>query len=216
MTPNPYTISPDSTVAEAWRLMSDHKHTHLPVLEKQRVLGIITLKDFGTRPYFEFFGNSSNSHFISPEQEKLLRHVRVRDLMPHDQGAVVIGADAPIEQAAKLLLDNKLSGLPVVDELDHLVGIITQTDILSSFLDLMAINRRGARINLRIDDDPLTLSTIGQILHKHGTRIDNLVTMQRNGEKSLMVLSIKSTEVKPIVNDLRAAGLEVESTLVKP
>ena len=216
MSPNPITVSPDSTVGEAWRLMSQHRHTHLPVMDHNQVLGIVTLKDFGTKPYFEFIGTNTASRYMSHDEEKILHKVRVRDVMPEHYGAVTIGPDAYIEQAAKLLLDNKLSGMPVVDEGGQLVGIITQTDIMGAFLDLLSVNGHGTRIKLRVNDSPDTLCAIGQILSKYATKIENLVTMKVNGDAPLMVMQIDTTEVKPIINEFRAAGFEVESTLVRP
>lgn len=216
MTPHPYTISPNSSVAEAWRLMNEHHHTHLPVVEKGQVLGMITLKDFGIGPSLGFLSNHSPARYMSREQEQLLHKIMVREVMPEEGMGIIISSEAHIEQAAKLLLENKISGLPVVDDDDNLVGIITQTDILAAFLDLMAVNSKGARIDLRVDDDPETLVTIGRILSQHQVRIDNLVTMKANHDPPLMILQMNSTQVKPIASDLEAAGFKVESTLVKP
>jgi acetoin utilization protein AcuB len=215
MTPNPYTISPDSSVSEALRGMAEHKHTHLPVVERQTVVGMITMKDIGARTDLNHRGTTFATRYFSSEQENLLHKIKVRDVMPPDQVLVVIPPDAFIEQAAILLLDNKIRGLPVVDDAGKLVGIITQTDILAAFLELLAINRQGSRINLRVTHDPATLTTIGQILTKNKVQIENLVTMETNGDDHLMILRIDTMDCKPIVNDLKAAGMKVESTWVK-
>lgn len=214
MTPNPYTISPDASVAEAWKLMKEHNLTRLPVLDREKLLGIITQKDFGARSDLDFRGTSVATRYFTSQQETTLNKVKVRDVMPPDQNLVCIDPDAYIELAAKLLKDNKISGLPVLEE-NKLVGIITQTDIFGAFLDLLAINRRGTRINLRVQDDPETLVKIGQILAKYNVRVENLVTMEIKNEDYLMILRINTTESKPIVNDFKAAGFKVESTLVK-
>jgi acetoin utilization protein AcuB len=215
MTPNPYTIAPDSSVADAWRLMTEHKLTRLPVLDRQKLVGIITKKDFGRRPDLDFRGTSVATRYFSTEQEQLLNKVKVRDLMPSDQALVTIEPDCYIELAAKLLRDNKVSGLPVVDECGRLVGIITQTDIFDAFLDLLAINRKGSRINLRVKNTPETLIKIGQILSKYNVLFENLVTMEIKNEDYLMILRINTIDSKPIVNDFKAAGFVIESTLVK-
>jgi len=215
MTTNPVTVSPESTVGEAWRLMSHFKHTHLPVLDHNQVLGMVTLKDFGIRPYFESIANIAAAHFMSNEQEQLLNKVKVRDVMAEHTSAVTICPDAYIEQAAKMMLDANIGSLSVVDENGHLVGIITQTDIIGAFVDLLSTNGHGARIKLRINDSPDVLCTIGHILGRYNSHIENLVTTKTNGDPPLMVLQINTTEVKPIVSDLREAGFEVESTLVR-
>jgi len=215
MTANPYTTTPDSSVGSAWRLMTEHEITRLPVLDREKLVGIITKKDFGTHPDLDFRGTSVATRFFSSEQEQLLNKIKVRDVMPTDQFLVTIEPNAFIEQAAVLLRDNKISGLPVVDEKGKLVGIITQTDIFGAFLDLMAVNRKGLRISLRIKDSPETLVTIGQILGKYQVRIENLVTMEIEDEDTLMILRINTIDSKPVVNDLKAAGFKIESVTVK-
>jgi acetoin utilization protein AcuB len=215
MTPNPYTTSPDNSVGNTWRLMNEHKLTRMPVMDKEKLVGMITKKDFGSRPDLNFRGTSLATRYFSSEQEQLLEKVKIRDIMPDGQSLVTIDPDAYIEQAAKLLRDNKIGGLPVVDDNSKLLGIITQTDVFDAFLDLLAINRKGTRINLRIKDSPEVLVQIGQILSKYAVKIANLVTMEIVGEDHLLILRINTTDSKPIVNDFKTAGFKVESVIVK-
>ena len=215
MTPNPYTTSPDTSVGDTWRLMLEHKLTRLPVLDREKLVGIITKKDFGARPDLDFRGTSIATRYFSTEQENLLNKVKVRDIIRADQSLITIDPDAYIEQAAKLLRDNKIGGLPVVDEKSRLLGIITQTDVFDAFLDLLAINRKGSRINLRVKDNPEVLVQIGQILGKYDVKIENLVTMEIKGEDHLLILRLNTTDSKPIVNDFKTAGFKVESVIVK-
>lgn len=215
MTPNPYTTSPDKSVGDTWRLMNEYKLTRLPVLDRGDLVGIITRKDFGTRPDINLRGTSIATRYFSTEQEQLLNNVRVRDIMPANQSLITIDPDAYIEQAAKLLRDNKIGGLPVVDGNGRLLGIITQTDIFDAFLDILAINRKGARINLRIKDSPEVLIQLGQILSKYKVKVENLVTMEIKNEDHLLILRVNTTDAKPIVKDFKTAGFKVESVIVK-
>lgn len=215
MTTNPYTVAPESSIGEVWRLMREHKHTHLPVVDHRKVVGMVTLKDFGTRPYFECIATNAATHFLCSDQEKVLNKVKVLDIMPPERGVVTIGPDAYIEQAAKLMVGNNLSAVSVVDDNGDLLGIITQTDIMATFLELLEIQSHGARINLRVDDDPSSLCAISQILSNHHVKIENVMTMRINGDKPLMALRINSADLKPIVNELKLAGFEVESTIFK-
>lgn len=215
MTPNPYTASPDSSVGDTWRLMNEHKLSRLPVIDRGKLVGILTKTDFGSRPDLDLRGTSIATRFFSNEKEQLLNKVKVRDVLPPDQSLVTIGPDAYVEQAAKLLRDNKVGGLPVVDDDGKLVGIITQTDIFDAFLDLLAINRKGSRINLLIENRPERMADVFDILGKHGVRVENLVTMELKGEQHLMILRVNTTDSKPIVDDFKNAGFKVESVIVK-
>jgi len=215
MTPNPYTTSPDSSVGDTWRFMNEHKLNRLPVTDRGKLVGILTRTDFGSRPDLDLRGTSIATRIFSSEKEQLLNKVKIRDILPSDQSLVTINPDAYVEQAAKLLRDNKVGGLPVVDDNGKLVGIITQTDIFDSFLDLLAINRKGSRINLLVENTPERMADVFQLLGKHGVRVENLVTMELKGEQHLMILRINTTESKPIVDDFKNAGFKVESVIVK-
>ena len=68
--------------------------------------------------------------------------------------------DAYIEQAARLLRDNKVGGMPVVDDNGKLVGIITKSDIFDAFLDTLGVNCKGARISLRAGEEPEELAQL--------------------------------------------------------
>jgi acetoin utilization protein AcuB len=215
MTPNPYTTSPDTSVGDTWRLMDEHKLTRLPVLDRGKLVGMLTKKDFGARPDLYFGGTSIATRYFSSEQQQLLNKVKVRDVLPVNQSLVTIGPGAYVELAAKLLRDNKIGGLPVVDDHGTLIGIITQTDVFDAFLDLLAINRKGSRINLRVENSPEALVQIGQILGKYDVKIENLVTMEIQDEQHLLILRINTTNSKPIVAAFKEAGFIVESVMVR-
>ncbi|MDD3363447.1 MAG: CBS and ACT domain-containing protein [Syntrophomonas sp.] len=215
MTPNPYTTSPDTSVGDTWRLMNEHKLSRLPVLDRGKLVGILTRTDFGSRPDLNFRGTSIATRYFSNEQEQLLNKVKVRDILPDDQSLITISPDAYVEQAAKLLRDNKIGGLPVVDDNGKLLGIITQTDVFDAFLDLLAINRKGTRINLRVADTPEALVQIGLILGEYAVKIENLVTMELDGDENLMILRINTTDAKPIVDDFKTGGFKIESVIVR-
>ncbi|MDD4802089.1 MAG: CBS domain-containing protein [Syntrophomonas sp.] len=215
MTPNPYTTSPDTSIGDTWKLMNEHNITRLPVLDRGKLVGIITKKDFGSRPDLNLRGTSIATRYFSSDQEQLIKKLKVRDMLPVNQSLVTISPDTYIELAAKLLRDNKISGLPVVDDNGKLVGIITQSDVSDAFLDLLAINHKGTRINLLIEDSSQAIIQIGNILTKYGCKIKNLVIMENNDDKPRMILRINTTESKPIIDDLKASGLIVEAVLVK-
>jgi len=154
MTPNPYTITPDTGVGDAWLFLIEHGLNRLPVMDRGKLVGILTKKDFGSRPDLNFRGTSIATRYFSTEETMALNKVKVRDILPINQALVTIGPDAYIEQAAQLLQDNKISGLPVVDDDGRLIGIITQTDISQAFMEILAINLKGVRLNMRVKNTP--------------------------------------------------------------
>ena len=120
MTPNPITIDPKTTIPEAHKLMKQSRIRRLPVVENGKVVGILTLGDIR-----EASPSDATSLSIF-ELNYLLARLTVDRVMTRDP--ICIAANATIREAARLLLENKIGSLPVLDG-DKLVGIITESDI---------------------------------------------------------------------------------------
>jgi CBS domain-containing protein len=121
MTREVITITPETALPEAHRLMTAKKIRRLPVMDMGRLVGIITLGDVREA---EPSGATSLSIW---ELHYLLSKLEIKEIMTPNP--VTVTPDTTISQAAKLMLDRKISGLPVVDPQGELVGIITESDI---------------------------------------------------------------------------------------
>lgn len=121
MTREVITISPETTFPEACQLMAAYQIRRLPVVKGGRLVGIITKGDIrGAEP--------SNATSLSVwELNYLLSKLKVEAFMTRDP--IVISQEATIDEAAQVMLKNKISGLPAVDYHGKLVGIITESDI---------------------------------------------------------------------------------------
>ena len=121
MTREVITISPETSLAQAHKLMQEKHIRRLPVMDHDRIVGIVTLGDVrGAEP-------SRASSLSIWEMNDLLAKLEVVEIM--SRGPITIGQNASIGEAARIMLDKKFSGLPVVDEAGRLVGIITESDI---------------------------------------------------------------------------------------
>ena len=121
MTEDVITITPDTTLKEVHDIMNEKGIRRLPVVRNGKLLGIVTLGDIrGAEP-------SRASSLSIWEVNHLLTKLKVSEIMTRNP--VTIQQDASIGDAAKTMLEKKFSGLPVVDEEDRLVGIITESDI---------------------------------------------------------------------------------------
>ena len=114
-------IAPDTSLREAHEIMKHKKIRRLPVVTNGKILGIVTLGDIrGAEP-------SQASSLSVWEMNDLLANLKVSEIMTRNPATIQQGAS--IGEAAQIMLDKKFSGLPVVDEENHLVGIITESDI---------------------------------------------------------------------------------------
>jgi CBS domain-containing protein len=120
MTPNPLTITLQTTLPEARRLMDEHYVRRLPVINKGRLVGIVTRGDIRS-------AQASNATTLSVyELNYLLDQIPAREFMAYKP--ITISPDAPIAEAARIMLQYKIGGLPVIEN-GELVGIITESDL---------------------------------------------------------------------------------------
>lgn len=140
MSPNPITAHDDMTVPEALRLIKEKKIHFIPIVNKQGELqGVVSDRDLHR-------AEPSEATTLSIwEISDLLSKITVAEVMQKDK--VVIAEDAPIEEAAKLLTDSMASGIPVIRG-KQVVGIITKTDLLNTFLNMLGGRRSGVRTTI--------------------------------------------------------------------
>lgn len=121
MSTNLIAVHPDTKLPEAHRLMKNHQIRRLPVVENKKLVGIVTLGDVrGAEP--------SNATSLSIwEINYLIAKIEVREMMT--EKVITVRETETIKRAAQLMLENKISGLPVVDSRGDLVGMITESDI---------------------------------------------------------------------------------------
>jgi len=153
------TISPDLPIAEALDLMKREHIRRTPVVENGALVGIVSDKDLL---------NASPSPATSLsvwELNYLLSKVKVRDVMTKD--VITVTEDTPIEQAARIMADNKIGGLPVLRGND-VVGIITETDLFKIFLELMGARDMGVRVTALVPHKTGELAELTAAISKAG------------------------------------------------
>lgn len=161
------TVPPDMPIAEALNMMRREHIRRAPVVKEGKLLGIISEKDLL---------NASPSPVTSLsiwELNYLLSKVTVKEVMTTH--VLCVTEDTPIEEAARIMADNKVGGLPVLRD-DHIVGIITETDLFKIFLELMGAREKGVRASVLVVDQPGQLAKLSQTIANLGGNIVALGT----------------------------------------
>jgi acetoin utilization protein AcuB len=127
MTPMPVTVSPSTPLRDAYWLMIDHKVHRLPVMDDERLVGIVTLDDLRRAEPPTGIG------LDLVKITDMLSKMTVRQVMTKDPRT--IAPDAPLIEAAQMMLEHEVSALPVMED-SQLVGIITESDIFHAFVEL--------------------------------------------------------------------------------
>lgn len=125
MTREPLTVTATETIGEADDLMSQNKFRQLPVVKGKELIGIVTDRDIRS-----FLGGSL---LASPEQRGTALKTPVREIMTSEP--ITVCPDDDLEEVVELLIEEKVGGIPVVDETEGLVGIVTYVDVLRCFLN---------------------------------------------------------------------------------
>ena len=141
MTKNPITVTPETKVDEAAVLMKKHHFRRLPVVEDGKLVGFLNDKDIMR------VAPSPATTLSKYEITSLLAKMCIRDIMQKD--VISVNEEATIEEAALIMCNNKIGGLPVVSSVGAVVGVITETDIFKALVDVMGLADGKTRITVK-------------------------------------------------------------------
>jgi acetoin utilization protein AcuB len=205
MNANPITVSPEDSFRHAMTLIRQRGIRHLPVVEEGRLVGIVTDRDL--RQASPSPATSLEIH----ELHYLLQRMKVREIMTTK--LLTVTPDTPIEQAARLMLEHKIGGLPVL-RADRLVGILTETDILRAFVDLTGLQSDQTRLELVLEDRPGAFLEVCRIIQDQGGDFASMVsaTLPYAGQdRRVMVFRLEGVQAEPLVERLEQSGHTVVS-----
>jgi len=194
------TAAPDTVFRDALNMMRKHQFRRLPVVDEDgKLLGIVCEHDLLT------VSPSQPGSLSVWELNRLRSTVQLRDLMTEE--VITTTADTPIEEVARLMTDNKVGGLPVVDEEGHVVGVITETDIFKAFVEIFAGGRSGLRLTLEVPADKEVLRELGEAVSESGGRIVSVGSFDGGapGERGIVV-KIQDTRKRQLLETLEALG----------
>ncbi len=186
------TISPETGILKAMELMRKASIRHLPVVEGSEFRGLVTE------------GVLRQASLLS-----MIDRVSIKDVMI--KSPVTISPDASIEEAARLIFNRKIGGLPVVRG-KELVGIITTVDILRAFVQMMGVLKSSSRIDLVLGDNPNGFEDVSKVCRDCGSEIIS-VGMSNHKDRKRRVYHFRLTrnKVAPIVATLKERGYKVVS-----
>ena len=204
MTKNPTVVTPDTGIDTAARLMKKGHFRRLPVVEDGKLVGFLNDKDIMR------VSPSPATTLSRYEVTTLLSKLKVSDIM--QVNVISVGEDATIEEAALLMYKEKVGGLPVVSSVGAVVGIITETDIFKTFVDVMGLQEGKTRLTLLVDNKVGVVYDIAGIFTECGLSIDSLVTCRQPYGKYEIVVRGDIPDVDAISAKIKAKGYEIIHT----
>jgi len=202
MTKNPITVDSETLVLDAQRIMKENNIRRLPIVDRGKLVGIITQHDL-----LEAAPSPATSLSIH-ELNYLLSKMKVKEIMK--KNPVTLTPDTPFEEALRIGQEKKIGSFPVVDD-GKLVGIATESDIIRFVTRILGIKEEGSRITIEGLGGKLgDLERIVSIVNQHHTIVLSMISLPRPEKKDWMiVLRLKTNDPEPIVKDFRKAGFNV-------
>lgn len=198
MTPNPKVIEPSATIADASEMMRKHKVRRLPVIDQGRLVGIFTDRDLRS------VSPSPATTLSIFELNYLLSKMQVKDIMHKD--VVTINVGATIEEAALLMSNFRIAGLVVVDAAGAVVGIITETDIFKSFVEIMGLKEGKTRFTFSVSNQVGVLHDITQVFKDLNINISSLASYTTEEGTGELVVRFNAGDTSLLVRKLTEIG----------
>lgn len=196
-------ISPETTISQAADLMREQDIHRLPVIENDRLVGLVTEGTIA-----EASPSKATSLSIY-EMNYLLNKTKVKDVMIKD--VVTVSQYASLEDAVYLMYRHKVGILPVVDN-DQLYGVITDRDVFAAFLHVSGYGEDGVRVRLIVPDRAGVLGQILSIIAEEGYNIANTVTMPLDNERTIVEVQLDGEVNQAVLTEkFTAQGLSVDS-----
>jgi acetoin utilization protein AcuB len=203
MSKHPITITEDTPVNQAIMLMRNEKVRRLPVLnDRGALVGIVSEKDL-------LYASPSPMTSLSiHEVHYLLSRVTVGEIMTRE--VITVSEYTSLEEAARIMADKKIGGLPVV-RYGKLVGIITESDLFKIFLEVLGAREMGVRLSMLVPEQPGILADIIRAIAELGGNIISLGTfLGEDPTNRLITVKVAGVPEDKLVAEMKALMLEIE------
>ncbi len=202
MTKNPITVDSETLVMDARKIMEENNIRRLPVVDKGKLVGIVTMHDL-------LMASPSPATSLSVyELNYLLAKMKVKEIMKRNP--ITVSPDTTFEEALRIGQEKRIGSFPVMEN-GKLVGITTESDLVRFVIRILGLKEEGSRITIEGLGAKLgDLKKIISIVEDHQTIILSLLTLPRPEKRDwIIVLRLKTSNPEPIVQDFKKAGLNV-------
>jgi acetoin utilization protein AcuB len=187
MNPDVITVDADDSMLDAIKILKEHNIRHLPVLEKGKLVGIVTDRDLK---------RASPSDATALEAHELLylvANIKVREIMTRNP--ITVPYNFTIEEAAQILLEAKISGMPVIDKNGDVIGTITQTDLFKVLISLTGVGKKGVQFAFLLEDRPGSIKEVTDIIRSYGGRMASILSSYEKAPEGHRYVYIRMYDV---------------------
>jgi len=182
------TVDENTSLMRATRIMKENNIRRLPVVSHGKLIGIITDRDVKDA------SPSKTTSLDIHELYYLLSEMKVKDVMT-DTPLVLSGKDT-LEKAALIMLNSRISGLPVVDDRNHLIGLLSETDVLRGFIQMTGIKDNAIQYVFDLPDQPGSVTKVTSILREHSAMIISILSSFEDAADNMKRVAIRIAPVE--------------------
>jgi acetoin utilization protein AcuB len=166
------TVNEDDSMQDALKLIKQHSIRMIPVLKSGQLVGVVTDRDLKR-------ASASDATTLDVhELLYLISKIKVKNIM--SKNPISVPPDLTVEETAEVLLNNKISGAPVVDDTGKVVGTITQTDLFRVLIALTGVGKRGIQFAFQAEDRPGSIKELADIIRRYGGRMVSILSSYEN------------------------------------
>lgn len=198
MNRNVVTVKPTDTIRLAMLMTAQHRIRHLPVIDESgKLVGIISDRDLRDACPSKLENCQDDEIFNRPIE--VIMHKNVITAHPLDF----------VEEAAYTLYENKVGCLPVVDQ-DELRGILTESDILHTLVELMGVHYPSSHVEVEVDDRPGMLADVASVFKEMRSNVNSVLVYpgKSHGKKNL-VFRVQTIDPRKLTKKLEESGYQV-------
>lgn len=189
MTKNPITITDDTSMMKAIHLMRQNRFRRLPVLHGGQLVGVVTDRDLKEA------SPSKATTLDVHELYYLLAELQVADIMTRNP--TTVSESDTVEHAAQIMLEQTISGLPVLNDQGQLTGILTQSDVFRAFMHITGIQQGGVQFAVRLEDKPGLIKEVVDLLRGRGARFVSLLTSYAASQEGFRDVYVRVKNLSP-------------------
>jgi len=202
MTSDPVTVTPDTSFPEALRIIKERGIRHLPVVDEQRkLIGVVARTDLlHASPSMAVPSNVF-------EMSYLLANLHLREVM--SSPPITVLEDAPLEEAARVMVEKKIGCLPVMRD-ETLVGMITETDIFETFVEVLGGREASLRVTVLVPDVRGELARVAGVIARLGGNVCSVARFEsQDPEQCYITFRLEGVDEDVLIPELEAEVTEV-------
>jgi acetoin utilization protein AcuB len=203
MTKDLVTIDEDDSMQHALALMREHRIRMLPVMRKGELTGVLSDSDLKR-------ASASDATMLDiHELLYLISKIKIHEIM--NKHPITVPEDFTVEETAQILMDNNISGTPVLDSNRKLVGIVTRNDIFKILISLSGLGKRGIQFAFQIDDRSGSIKSLTDVIRKYDARIASILSTYEYAPEGMRIVYIRIYEIDrsimpDLIRELREKG----------